>query len=229
MAKKSGYAVLGLGVFGTSVARALAEARQDVLVIDQDSVAVETLRPHVAEAVIGNVGSRELLRELRIADLRGAIVCVGENLEASILATLACKELGCSPVIARAVSDEHREILYRVGADRVLHPEHMMAVQLVQSLVNPAVLDRFVLGPGHSIVKCPLPASWIGRSLTELAVRSNHGVAVIAVERGRAEPSGGEGATEIHPNPAPDTPFLEGDRLVILGSDRDLERFQTLR
>ena len=225
MAKNGGYVVLGLGAFGKSVALALAEANQEVTVVDSSESVIDDIKSFVSVSIIGDVTKRDLLREIQISEASAAIVCVGELLEASILATLACKELGCPRVIAKATSEDHQQILERVGADQVVLPEQNMARQLAQALVNPGVLDRYVLGTGFSIIKTSVPPSWVGKNLAQLGIRRVYRLSVIAIER---DPGDGAGrkATEVIANPEPDTEFCAGDVLVLLGNDRALQEFQ---
>ena len=217
------YGVLGIGAFGKSVALALKEAARSVLVVDRDQTIVEGIKEEVTEAVIGDVTSKDLLEELRIKDLDAVIVCVGENFEASILATLRCKGLGCPYVVAKAINEDHATILKHVGADRVVQPEIEMARELAQELVNPNVMGRFVFADGYSVIRAPVPPSWIGKSIAEVAVRRKHGLSVIAIER-----RGPTTKSKMVANPVPEERFQEGDRLILFGSDVKLEALQSL-
>lgn len=212
------YLVAGLGRFGAQTAIELCRLGCEVLAIDTDSELVSQIAADVTHAVVADVEDKEVLRALGAADFDCAIVAIGGDLSASVLATMNLKELGVRQVICKAHDNTHRRVLEKLGADRVLIPEQEQAVRLARSLSSPNVLDYIELSDEYSIVEVPVPASWQGKNLRELNIRAKLGVNILAIRRGGS----------INVSPAPDAPFLQGDIMVVLGDSASLKKVQKL-
>lgn len=175
--------VIGLGEFGTSVALALEEQGCEVLAIDKDEERIEAVMNHVTHAVAGNAADPEVLNSLGIRNFDVAIVTIGNNLEASIMATILVKESGVPYVLAKAQNNLHAEVLQKIGADKVVFPERAMGVRVARNLLAGHFIDMIELSDQFSIVEVNTPASWVGKNLMELDLRKK-GLNIIARKDG---------------------------------------------
>jgi trk system potassium uptake protein len=210
-------AVLGLGRFGGAVAAELVRLGYDVLGLDHTGGAVQyysDVISHVAEA---DVTSTVVLRQLGVQDVSHAIVAVGSDLEASILATAALDELDVPSIWAKAVSRQHGRILERVGADHVVYPEHDMGHQ-VAHMIGGRILDWFQLDEQFALVETVVPSRLAGRTLAESGIREKFNVTVVCVK-----PAGGR-----YTYATVDTTLCAGDLLVIAGETTAAEAFARL-
>ena len=210
------FVVIGLGRFGSETARSLCRQGCEVLVLDNSGELVQAISDDVTQAVVGDARDKEVLRALGVKDFDCAIVAIGDSLADSVLATMNLKELGVPYVICKAHDDTHREVLKKLGADRVVIPEKEQAVRLAKSLASRNVLDYIELSEDYGILEVPAPKSWVGKTLKELNVRAKLGVNIIAVESGK----------KTNVSPSADYRILEGDILVVLGDNYSLERVQ---
>ena len=214
------FVVIGLGRFGTAVATELSSLGHEVLALDDSEENVEKVADKVTHAVTGDARDPAVLRALGVRNYDCAIVAVGVDIGTSALVTLNLKELGVRRVICKAQSHVHRKVLEKIGADRVVFPEHEMGVKLAQGLSSSNVLNFIELSDDYGIVETKIPKSWSGKTIQELDVRARHKVTIIAVRRGEEE------ALTV----APGASFrLEsGDAVVILGRTEDINRLQEL-
>lgn len=212
------YIVVGLGRFGTQVAKKLYELGCEVLAIDNSNVKVQQLSNDVTHAVVGDARDKEVLRALGAKDFDCAVVAIGDSLADSVLATMNLKELGVPKVICKASDETHRQVLKKLGADQVVIPEHENAVRLAKSLASRNVLDYIELSDDYGIIEVPAPGLWLDKSLIELNVRAKLGVNILAVRRGG----------EITVSPSADFRILQGDILVVLGDTAALNAMQKL-
>ena len=212
------YVVVGLGRFGAEVARQLCALGCEVLAMDLSSELVQQIAPEVTHAVVGDGQDKEVLKALGVRDMDCAVVAIGDNLAASVLATMNMKELGVPNVVCKAHDETHRRVLKKLGADRVVIPEKENAARLARSLSSPNVLDYIELSEDFGIVEVPVPKQWCEKSLKELNVRAKLGVNILAIRR--------EG--KINVSPAAEFCFMHGDVVVILGDSQALEAVQRL-
>lgn len=212
------YIVVGLGRFGSGVARELCRHGCEVLAMDVSNELVSQVANDVTHAVVGDGGDREVLRALGAADFDCGIVAIGDDLAASVLVTMNLKELGVPKVICKAHDDTHRRVLEKLGADQVMIPEQEQASRLARSLSSPNVLDYIELSDEYGIIETPAPASWNGQSLKDLNVRAKLGINILAIRRGGA----------FHVSPGADFAFTEGDVMVVLGNSKALKKVQKL-
>lgn len=213
------YLVVGLGRFGSSVAAKLQELGNEVLVVDENEELVQRLADHVTYAVVGDARDESVLRSLGAENFDCGIVAIGGDLAASILITLNLKSLGVPHVICKAPNEQQKRALEKVGADRVVIPEHEMAVKLAQNLVSTSVLDYMELSKDCGIAEVRVPAPWVNKTLRELDVRAKFSVTVAAL-RGAA----GDITVFI----GPDYRLKADEELVIVGRNDDLARVQKL-
>lgn len=225
MAKKQSgkYVVIGLGRFGFSVAQTLVESGADVLAIDEDEERVQEVSDQLPNVVAASGADERTLRGLGVGKADTAIVSCGQSLEDSILSTAVLSAIGVENIVCKAISKVHGDILSRVGATRVVYPEHEMGRRLAESLVNPNVLEHLRLGRDYSIIEILAPKSLVGETLVSSNLRQNFGINVMAVSRDAAK-SGDKGPEFIIPGP--DYRFRKGDDLIIMGRDAQIEAFR---
>lgn len=212
------YVVVGLGRFGAEVARQLHTLGCEVLAMDTKSELVQEIANHVTHAVVADGRDKSVLKALGVRELDCAVIAIGDDLSASVLATMNMKELGISHIVCKAHDETHRRVLEKLGADRVVIPEQENAARLARSLSSPNVLDYIELSDDYGIVEVPVPDSWQGKSLKELNIRAKVGVNILAIRR--------EGKMNVSPNA--DFAFRGGDIVVMLGDSAALEAVQKL-
>ena len=212
------YVVIGLGRFGREAACRLCELGCEVLAMDTKNDLVQHVSNYVTQAVVGDARDKEVLRALGVDQFDGAIVAIGENLADSVLATMNLKELGVPYIVSKARDDTHRQVLEKLGADRVVIPEQENAFRLAKSLSSPNVLDYIELSEDYGIVDVPAPKSWLDKSLKELNIRAKLGVNILAVKRNG----------DITVSPAAEFRIMAGDVMVILGDSQSLNSVQKL-
>ena len=212
------FFVIGLGRFGRQVAVSLCAQGCEVLVIDSRSELVQQVSDSVTQAVVGDARDKEVLRALDAKSFDCGIVAIGESLADSVMATMNLKELGVPYVVCKAQDETHKQVLLKLGADRVVIPEKEQASRLAKSLGSTNVLDYIELSEDFGIVEIPAPSKWDGKSLIELNVRAELGVNILAVKR-----DGG-----ITVSPSAGFRISAGDVLVVLGDSGSLNRIQKL-
>lgn len=215
--QRGGFAVIGVGRFGSSVCAELLRAGADVLAIDSSQRAIDALRQLDAsiEARVVDCTDEEALRAAGVLEMETVVVAMSEPIEASITATLICKDAPGSKVrqvIARATSDLHVKMLQRVGADRVVFPSKMMGTRLGVELVRPNLLEQLRLDDRSCIEEIKVPQSFVGHSLRDLNLRKHFNVNVLA-----AGPAG-----KLHVNPPASHVLAQGELLVVMGSEEAL-------
>ena len=222
--KKQTFAIIGLGRFGSAMATTLTELGQDVIGIDADEERVQRHADVIRSAVQLDANDERALRAVGVQDVDVAVISIGENIEASLLAVMLVKDLGVPRIIAKAVTALHGRILERIGVDRVIFPERDMAVRVAHSLVVANVLDYIELSRDFSIIEIPAPAAFAGKSLKDLQLRNRFGLTLIAIKR---KPSGsGPEVTNVAPNA--DDQIEAGDVLALLGSNERLAQLDKL-
>jgi len=186
--------------------------------MDRNSDLVQPISNLVTHAVVGDARDKEVLRALGAKDFECAIVAIGDNLADSVLATMNLKELGVPYIVCKASDETHRQVLLKLGADRVVIPEQEHADRLAKNLSSPNVLDYIELSDECGIIEIPSPQSWQGKSLKELNVRAKLGVNIIAVEK----------AGKINVSPSADYRIAAEDVMVVLGDTAALNAVQKL-
>jgi trk system potassium uptake protein TrkA len=214
LAKEKEFLVIGLGRFGGGLAQTLVELGHDVLGVDTDSKLVQSYSGRLTHVVEADSTDLEALRQLGAGDFGTAVVAIGTEIEASILTTAALTDLKIPRVVAKAISAPHGKILERVGADRVVFPEHDMGVRVGHSLAG-KMIDYFQLDPGFALVETSAPKKIVGKTLADAEVRRRYGITVVCVK-----PQGG-----TFTYATPETVVQEGDILVVAGETKRAEEF----
>ena len=212
------FVVVGLGRFGAQAARRLCQQGCEVLAIDTSNELVQQISDDVTQAVVADARDKEVLRALGVKDFDCGIVAIGDSLADSVLATMNLKELNVPYIVSKAHDETHRQVLKKLGADRVVIPEQENADRLAKSLSSVNVLDYIELSEDYGIIEVPAPDVWQDKSLIELNVRAQLGLNILAVKR--------DG--HINVSPAADFRFAQGDVLVVLGDTAALKAVQKL-
>ena len=210
------YVVIGLGRFGTGLARNLCQLGAEVLAIDIRGDLVQQIANEVAPAVVGDGQDKDVLRALGVRNFDCAIVAIGDNLAASVLTVMNLKELEVPYLVCRAHDETYSRVLEKLGVDRVVIPELDQAQRLARILHSHNVLDYIELSTDYGILEVPAPKSWIGKSLRELNVRAKLDINIIAVKNGEK--------TSV--SPSADYRICSGDVLAVLGDTVALEAMQ---
>ena len=210
------YMVIGLGRFGSEVARRLCQLGCEVLAVDTSSYLVQAISNDVTHAVVADGRDKGVLRALGAAEFDCGIVAIGDSLADSVLATMNLKELGVPKVVCKAHDETHRQVLKKLGADQIVIPEQEQAYRLARSLSSQNVLDYIELSEDYGIIDLPAPDSWQGKNLRELNVRAKLGVNILAVKKD----------DKIQVSPAAEYAINKGDILVILGDTAALKAVQ---
>jgi trk system potassium uptake protein len=215
------FIVIGIGNFGFTAAVGLTENGHDVIVIDRDGDVIDRTAEYVARAVAGDGTDIETLRRIGAADTDGAIVSTGDDITASILATMALHDLKVRDVYAKVVSEEHARVLKRLGVTETIFPERDTARELATRLGASGLLKYINLGTDFSLQEMGVPNAWFGRSLRELELRQRYEITVVAVHDHLTD--------RIMPSPDPDYQLRDSDSLLVAGSDEALQKAAKLR
>ncbi len=204
------FVIIGLGRVGTAIARELSSLGHEVLAVDLSEEAVERVADKVTHAVAGDARDSAVLKTLGVRNYDCAVVAVGGDVGNSALITLNLKEQGVKEVVCKAQSHVHQRVLEKIGADRVVFPEHEMGVKVAQGLSSSSVLNFIEVSEDFGIVELEAPKSWVGKSIKELDIRNRYHVNVIAVRKAAL---GGQFCV----SPIADYALQEGDHVVALG------------
>lgn len=223
---KKQFAVIGLGRFGSEVARTLSMNGYEVIAADRDENRVREVSDYAAMAVQLDAVDEKALREAGIQNVDVAVVSIGENIEGSILVVMTLKELGIKNIVAKAVSELHGRILTQLGIKRVVHPERDMAQKVAYNLIQSKLLDLIELSPDYSITEMPTPELMQGQSIADVNLRARYGITIIAI---RGQNGTGPESESWNINPHPSDVLKKEDIIVVLGSNSDIEKFSKLR
>lgn len=213
--KPRNFAVIGLGTFGTTVAKELARFGNYVIGIDRDPVAVNRLANDLSEAAIADGSDEMALRELGLDAYDVAVIAMGQDLEGSIVAAMNAKMIGVPEVWAKATSRMQHRILSKIGVDRVIHPEEQMGRHIAQMLNNPLVRDYVSLGNGFHVVNIVVPERLADKSLAQLDLPGRFDLRCVGVMQGSL----------FKGCDAQDCLLKENDLLLLLGERANLRRF----
>lgn len=215
--KKKEFAVIGLGRFGGSVCRTLSEQGMEVLAIDTNEDKVNEYASIASQAVVADSTDENVLKSLGIRNFDHVIVAIGDNIQASILTTLILKELGVEKITVKATNDYHEKVLKKIGADHIVHPERDMGERIANNMISNNVLDYLELSDRHSIVEIVANEKLHGHSLLELDIRAKYGINIVAIKRNN----------DIIVSPLASEVIYEGDVLIVIGADQDIDRFES--
>ncbi|MGH8964552.1 MAG: potassium channel family protein [Actinomycetes bacterium] len=209
--------VVGLGRFGTAVARSLVRLNREVLVLDEDAELVEKFKAEFTHVVQADSTDEEALRQLGVGDFDRAVVAIGADIEASVLTVLALSEAGIQDIWAKAITRKHGQILERVGAHHVVYPESAMG-ERVAHMVTGSMLDYIEFDDGFAIARTSAPTMTWDKALAESSPRTHYGITVVGVKRP------GEDFTYARP----ETRVERRDQLIVSGPTSKVEKFCSL-
>jgi trk system potassium uptake protein TrkA len=211
------YAVIGLGRFGSSVARTLMARGAVVLGIDRSPEIVQALADELTQAVALDSTNEDALREIDIMSFKTVVVAIGSNFEANLMTTAVLRDLGLTNIICKALNERQREILFKIGATRVVLPEFDAGHRLAQELTMPSMIGQLDLGPGYAVGELKAPNSILDQPLSQSALRSL-GISVLAIKRG----------DRLIVSPAAEFAPQKDDVLVVVGTSQNIERCSEL-
>lgn len=212
--KDKNVLVLGLGRFGSALARKLFEKGVEVMAVDRDYTKVQKLADQVTYAAQADMTDEETMRELGINNFDIAVIATGSNIEASIEATLLCKDAGIATVIAKATNITHERILQKIGADKIIFPELESGERLARVISGSNLLEFIEFSSEFSLAEIRVHEAWVGKNLMELDFRKEYNLNVVAFER--------DGKTLINPNPT--TLIEKNDLIVLIGKSEDVDK-----
>ncbi|MCD8503268.1 MAG: TrkA family potassium uptake protein [Bacillaceae bacterium] len=213
---KKQFAVIGLGRFGGSVCKELYRMGHEVLAIDTNEEHVNNFSKFATHAVVANCSDENTLKSLGIRNFEHVIVAIGDDIQASILCTMLLKEMGIKHVWVKARNLYHHKVLEKIGADRIIHPEHDMGVRVAHYLTSEKIIDYIELSPDYSIVELMATKKLANKTIEELDARAKYRCTILGIKRGE----------EVIVSPLPDQLIFEHDILIIVGQNKDIKRFE---
>lgn len=217
--RKRQFAVLGLGIFGSSVAKTLSEYECDVLAIDSDMSCVDRVASYVTQCVQADMTNIDQLRHLDLGSYDVAIIGTGSCLESTVMAIMNLKELGVPYIVVKAKNKSYKQIFEKLGVDYVVRPEKEMGERVAKMMLSQNIVDLIEIDDDHSIVELNVPTSWYEKNLIELNVRTRYGMNVIGIREVQAN---------ISFNINPEYRFKEGDRIMVIVKTGHLDQFDVI-
>ena len=215
------FAVIGMGEFGFYVAKTLFEQGHEVIAIDINRNQVQAVSNYCTEAIVMDATETQSLKALGLEEMDAVVVSIGTHISSSIMICLHLQEFGVKKILAKALGEDHKKILKKVGATEIINPEMAMAIRVAKGLSTPNILDFIPLAEGFDLLQVDPPREFIGKSLKELDLRAKYGVHIIAIK-------------ELVPEnfilvPPADFVIKDSDLLIIVGKDEDIKRVKGLK
>lgn len=228
MAKKTSpqIAVIGLGAFGMALAKTLAKEGADVIAIDNNMDHLDEVKNITSSAICFDATDPAQLQSHGITEVDIAVIAIGENFEPVVLITMELIKAGVKQVYARANSDTQEQILKKIGVTEIIHPERQVAERMGITLHRSGMEDLLEIGDGLSIFEVNVPESMVNHTLNELNLRTRYGVNVLTLKRLTSESSDDDETNTYHSIGIPEgsTKIKKGDKFVILGNKKDLDK-----
>ncbi len=212
--------ILGLGVFGTTIAKTLHKYDCHIIAVDNHEQQINQLESILTRGVVGDITDRSLLRAAGIQNCDAVVVATGTNLESSVLAVMHSKTLGVPKVIAKVKGTTAKEILLRIGADKVISPEKETGISLAKHLIHRNTTSVFELDGNVSIVEFRPPKEWFGKTLAELQLRQNYKMNIIGYRCGENQ--------ELNIQLTPDYVFNEDELITAVTDHNTIDHFEDL-
>ncbi|MEG0076574.1 potassium channel family protein [Anaerorhabdus sp.] len=215
--KSKTYAILGLGIFGSTIAKALSDYNYEIIAVDRDITCVDRIAEFVTNAVQADITDIEQLRSIGIQDCDVAVVATGSHLEDSIMAIMNLKELGVPYVLAKAKNKKFMQIFEKIGADRVIRPEKEMGERVAKQLISRNIVDLIDIDSEYSVVEIIAPESWVSKSLKNLNLRADYGINILGIRKKPGE----------HLSISPDAEYVieQNDRLLVIADNAVFKKF----
>lgn len=213
---KRQYAVIGMGRFGSSVAKTLSDMGYEVLAIDSSEQRTQEISNIVTHVVQADSTDEEALRSLGLRNFDVVIVAIGQDIQSSILTTIILKEIGVPKVVVKAQNELHGKVVKKIGADKVIFPERDMGQRVAHHLISSNIIDYIELSDDYSIIEVQASKGLAGKNLRQLDIRAKYGCNVMAIKTG----------TNMNIAPNAEDLIKENDVLVIVGKNEDLKAFE---
>lgn len=184
MSINKSYAVFGLGRYGIAVAKELVNNGADVLAVDIDEDIVNSAVADIPFCRCADITDPEVIKQLGISNVDVVVIAMANNLEASVMSVILCKEAGVNMVIAKCADEMQGKILCKVGADKVVYPENESGVRLAKNLLSAGMVDLIDLSEDISVIEIPVKEKWVGKTLIELDLRKKYAINIIAIRNG---------------------------------------------
>ena len=210
------FVIVGLGNFGFTVARSLSDNGHDVIAVDFDGDVVDRIASFVTQAAVGDGTDIETLQRIGASDADAAVVSTGDNISASILATMALHDLKVKDIYVKVISNDHARVMNRIGVTDIIFPERDSAIGLATRISGSALLNYVRLGRGFSIQEMGVPESWLGKSIRDLQLRQHYDITIVALHDILTD--------RITASPNPDAKLKDSDTLLVAGDDAALQR-----
>lgn len=208
------YAVFGLGRYGKAVAKELADSGAEVLAVDIEESLVNAAVLDIPLCKCADVTDAEVIKQLGISNIDVVIIAMAGNFEASVMATMLCKEAGVKTVIAKCSDEMHHQILSRVGADKVVFPEYESGTRLAKNLLSSGFVDVIELSKDVSMIELDLRPEWEGKTLLELNLRKRYSINVVAVRQGN----------DVNINIDPEKKLEKTMKLIVIANTSKLDK-----
>jgi trk system potassium uptake protein TrkA len=215
--KGNQFAVIGLGRFGSSLAKELVRLGHEVLGIDKDEEIIDEMNELLTHTVVADSIDEEALRSIGIRNFDCVVVAIGNDIQASILTAIVLKELGVKKVVAKALSALHGKVLQKIGVDRVIFPERDMGVRVANQLVSPNLLDYIELSKDYTIAELSATRRISGLTLKELDTRARYGCSIVAINK----------REDVIIAPTAEDIVEEGNIMVVIGTNEQIDDFET--
>lgn len=210
--------VIGLGIFGSQLARHLYESGLDVIAIDKNKDVVQRIKDFSTKAVLADASDKEILESIGVAADDVVVISFGEDLSASTLLTLHLKELKVKTIIVKVPNEDYKRILLKVGASEAIIPEREMANKVARSIISPNVLEYLPISEEYTIVELAPPTTFIGKSLADLDLRKKYNLQVIAIRDVLVN--------KMQLVPRANSILKDSDVLVIIGKEEDIRKIK---
>ena len=214
------YLVIGLGRFGTSVAKTLYEAGENILGIDvSEELVQDRINNNILKnAIIGDASDGKILKDIGAENFDVAFVCIGD-IEASVMIALNLKELGIKSIIAKAINKKHGKVLTKIGATEIVYPEEHMGKRIAELTMNTDIIEHLKFTDNFVLVEVKAPSIFWNNSLIKLDVRNKYNINIVGIKKANEE---------FLPNPTANVVIEEGDVLVIITDKKTVESFNKL-
>jgi len=222
------YLIIGMGIFGRELALSLIEKGAEVVAVDERMELVEEIEDKVTYSVKLDAMDEQALSSIGVDEIDVAVVCIGEDFEANLLAAVNLKQLGVKKVIARASNPTHQRILQAVGVDLIISPEMEAAERLSYRLVHEGLLDITFIGGGTVAAQVRVPEVFVGKTPAQLELRAKYGVNLIAIHTPQPDKDGRKRPDIINNNPDTNTVFQKDDVMVLIGKNTTIQKISSL-
>lgn len=214
------YLIIGLGRFGTSVAKTLYEAGENILGIDvSEELVQDRINNNILKnAIIGDASDGKILKDIGAENFDVAFVCIGD-IEASVMIALNLKELGIKSIIAKAINKKHGKVLTKIGATEIVYPEEHMGKRIAELTMNTDIIEHLKFTDNFVLVEVKAPSIFWNNSLIKLDVRNKYNINIVGIKKSKGE---------FLPNPTANVVIEEGDVLVIITDKKTVESFNKL-